>query len=40
MDYELIFWVVAAIASVIGFGILWILAKKDAENYVDLEGWK
>jgi hypothetical protein len=40
MDYELIFWVVAAIAGVIGFGILWILAKKDAENYVDLEGWK
>lgn len=40
MDYELIFWVVAGIASVIGFGILRFLAKKDAENYVDLEGWK
>ena len=40
MDYELIFWVVSAIAGVIGFGILWTLAKKDAENYVDLEGWK
>jgi hypothetical protein len=40
MDYELIFWIAAAIASVIGFGILWTLAKKDAENYVDLEVWK
>lgn len=35
MDYELIFWVAVAIASVIGFGVLWLLAKKDGENYVD-----
>lgn len=40
MDYELIFWVAAGIVSTIGFGILWLLAKKDAENYVDVEGWK
>ena len=40
MDYELIFSVATTIAGVIGFGILWLLAKKDAENYVDMEGWK
>lgn len=35
MDYELIFWAAFAIIGWIGFGILWFLAKKDAENYVD-----
>ncbi len=40
MDCELIFWVSAAIACMISFGILWLLAKKDAENYVDMEGRK
>ena len=38
MDYELIFWAVAAIGGWIGFGILWILAKKDSKNYVDIDG--
>jgi hypothetical protein len=37
-DAELIFWAVACIAGWIGFGILWYFAKKDAENYVELEG--
>jgi len=40
MDYELIFWAAACIASWIGLGILWHLAKKDAENYVDVKEWK
>lgn len=40
MDYELIFWIVTTAASIVGFGALWLLAKKDAENYVDMEGWK
>lgn len=34
-DYELVFWIVAAIVGLIGFGILWLWAKKDAANYVD-----
>ena len=40
MDYELIFWVVTGIGSIIGFGVLWHFGKKEAENYVDLEDWK
>lgn len=35
MDYELIFWIVACIAGLITFGVLWIMAKKDSANYVD-----
>lgn len=34
-DAELIFWIVFGAVSLITFGILWHLAKKDAENYVD-----
>lgn len=34
-DFELCFWIVAGIAAVITFGILWLLAKKNSENYVD-----
>ena len=34
-DFELYFWIVAAIAAVITFVILWLLAKKNAETYLD-----
>ena len=34
-DFELCFWIVATIAGLITFGVLWVLAKRDAENYVD-----
>jgi hypothetical protein len=40
MDAEVIFWAVSCIAGWIGFGILWLMAKRDAVNYVDMEGWK
>lgn len=33
MDYELIFWIVAAIAGIIGFGALW--HKANRELYVE-----
>ena len=36
MDYELIFWVVAGIASVIAFAVLYTIAKMDDRNYI---GW-
>ena len=36
MDYELIFWIVACVAGCIAFGVLWLLGKREAENYV---GW-
>ena len=36
MDAELIFWIVSAAAAWIGLGVLWHIAKKDAENYVDM----
>ena len=35
VDYELVFWIVAGIASMIFLGVLWALAKKEAANYVD-----
>ena len=35
MDAELIFWIVSAVVALIGFGVLWHIAKKNAENYVD-----
>ena len=35
MDYELIFWIVFGIASVIGFVLLWSWAKRESSNYVD-----
>ena len=35
MDSELIFWIVATVVSYIAFGVLWRMAKKDGENYVD-----
>lgn len=35
MDYELIFWLVAGVASLIACGILHLLAKREAENYVE-----
>ena len=34
-DFELYFWIAAGIAGVITFVILWLLAKKNSENYVD-----
>lgn len=33
MDYELIFWIVAGIASVVAFGLL--MARANKELYVD-----
>lgn len=36
MDYELIFWIAACIASCIAFGVMWFLAKRESENYI---GW-
>lgn len=35
MDSELIFWIVAAVVGSIAFMVLWRLAKKDGERYVD-----
>lgn len=35
MDAELIFWIVAGIASVVAFGLLYIKAKRESENYVE-----
>lgn len=35
MDKELIFWIVAGIASVIGFGLLYLRAKRESANYID-----
>ena len=37
---ELTFWIVAAVVAMIAFGVLWHLAKKDAENYVDVEDYR
>lgn len=34
-DYELVFWIVTGIASMVAFVALWALAKKEAANYVD-----
>ena len=34
-DAELIFWIVAAIASMVAFGVLCFLAKRDSENYIE-----
>ena len=42
-DAELIFWGVAAIASLVAFGVWCFLAKLDSENYIEwiAEGdWK
>lgn len=35
MDYELIFWIAAAIAGCIAFGVLWFMANKHSANYVE-----
>ena len=40
MDYELIGWIVLGIIFVISYGVLMAIAKRESENYVDLEGWK
>ena len=34
-DFELCFWIVAGLAGLITMGVLWALAKKNSENYVD-----
>ena len=34
-DAELIFWIVAAIAGLIAFGVLRFMAKRESENYID-----
>lgn len=35
MDYELIGWIVIGIISVISYGVLMAIAKRESENYVD-----
>lgn len=35
MDYELIFWICAGIASIIGMAVLWGMAKRESANYID-----
>ena len=35
MDSELIFWIVAAIASIVAFGVLWAIGKRESENYIE-----
>ena len=38
---ELNFWIVAAIASLVAFGVLWFFAKRDTKNYVEwVRDWK
>ena len=37
MDHELIFWIVAAAAAWIAFGVLLHRGKKENDNYVDLD---
>lgn len=34
-DFELCFWIAAAIAGVIAMGALLLLAKKNSETYLD-----
>lgn len=34
-DAELFFWIVCAVVTWVGIGVLWHFAKKDGENYVD-----
>jgi len=34
-DFELAFWIITAIAGMITMGVLWLLAKKNAETYLD-----
>lgn len=41
MDAELTFWIIAAVVGVVAFGVLWLMAKKTAEGYVEVrEEWK
>ena len=41
MDKELIFWIVAGIASIVAFGVLYIKAKRESENYVEwIRDWE
>lgn len=43
MDYELIFWIVAAIAGLVAFGVLHLIGKRESRNYIEwiAEGdWK
>ena len=35
MDFELIFWIVAAVVGLVAFGVMMALARKEAETYVD-----
>ena len=35
MDYELTFWIIAAIAGIIAFAVLSVMAKREAQNYVE-----
>ena len=35
MEKELIFWIVAGIASIVAFGVLYIKAKRESENYIE-----
>ena len=35
MDKELIFWIVAAIASIVAFGVLYLIGKRESEKYIE-----
>lgn len=35
MDKELVFWIVAGIASIVAFGVLYFMGKRESENYIE-----
>lgn len=35
MDYELIFWIMAGVASITAAAVLWGKAKREAANYME-----
>lgn len=35
MDYELTFWVVVGIASIVALVVLYIMAKRNSANYIE-----
>lgn len=40
-DSELIFWIVSGVLGLIAFGVLWHIAKKYGDEYVEVrDEWK
>lgn len=35
MDYELIFWISAAVISIVAFAVLNLIAERESKNYVE-----